>query len=173
MKHVIPILFAAAALASSAAASEPPHISDAETSALYHRIEGQTKPQATTSPDQKFAAVYWQTHPGSYGQNVGRITIHEPGGRVIAQQDLTDYGGRLVAVAHWSPDSRFCVFTTISAGGHSPWRFDPYVFSAADKSFRLLADSLDAVIDPDFSFEPPATACFKTRQQITRLKLHK
>jgi hypothetical protein len=173
MKHLIPILIVAAGLASNAAAQEPPHISDAQNNALYRRIYGQTEPQETSSPDHKLTAVYWQTHPGVYGQNVGAITIHDHDGRIIARNYLTDDGGRLVAVAHWSPDSRFCVFTTISAGGHSPWHFDPYVFSASDLSFRSLNDSVDAVIDPDFHFKSASTVYFTTREQITGLQLQK
>ena len=77
-----------------------------------------------------------------------------------------------MAVARWSPDSKFCVLTTISAGGHSPWQFEPYVFSVASRRFRFLGDgSFEAVINPDFRFAAPATVLFTTRQGTTPLPL--
>ena len=144
--------------------------SEADTNRLYERVIRQIQPLEVISPDKKHTAVYWQTHPGIYGKNCSHIIIRDKTGKIMAEHNLRDHGGRLVAVAHWSPDSRFCIFTTISAGGHSPWQFEPYIYSAADKRFRFLGDSLDAVINPEFRFEPPSTVLFATRQGNISLK---
>ena len=156
----------------SATAQEPPHISDEAVNELYHRVESQRLPQEVASLDHQFRAVYRQTHPGRYGRNFGRVTILDRDGRVLASYLLADNGGRLVAVAHWSPDSKLCVFTTISAGGHSPWQFKPYVFSVASRTFRFLGDSFEAVIDPEFHFAAPDTVLFTTRQGVIPLQLN-
>lgn len=147
-------------------------ISSEATNALYDRIESQHNTQVIASPDGKLKALYRQTHPGVYGHNPGKISIINKGGKVVASHLLIDNGGRLVAVAHWSPDSQFCVFTTISSGGHSPWQFGPYVFSTANGTFRFLGDSFYTVIDPEFHFGPPSTVFFVTRQGAIPLKLN-
>ena len=156
----------------TAAAKESQYLSDEATNAVYDRVESQRQPQAVASPDQQLKAVYRQTHPGVYGLNAGRVAIFDRSGQMLATHVFADLGGRLVAIAHWSPDSKFCVFTTISAGGHSPWHFDPYVFSAASRKFRLLGDgAFAAVIDPEFRVTAPATALFTTRQGTIPLQL--
>jgi hypothetical protein len=153
------------------AAEGPPRISMDDTSALCARIERQTKPQTVVSPNKQFRAVYRQTHPGVYGRNSGRVTIQDRSGRVLASRDLTENGGRLVAVARWSTDSGFCVFTTISAGRHS-WHFDPYIFSVADSSFRIPYSPY-AVINPEFRFASPAIVTFTTSHHPTPIDLHR
>ena len=170
MNPAIPLFFASV-LAAMTAAAEPLHLSEQATSELYERVQSQRQPQQVVSPDQRLRAVYRQTHPGVYGRNAGRVTILDQRGQVLASHILANHGGRLVALARWSLDSRFCVFTTISAGGHSPWQFEPYVFSAASRRFRFLGDSFAAVTDPEFHFLAPATVFFTTRQGVVPLQL--
>jgi Tol biopolymer transport system component len=126
-------LFAMAALLGHALADEPSHISDEDVNRLYDRILNDTAAHEAISPDGKLKAVYRQIHPGIYGCNFGRVAIYNSGKKAVASFDLTDYAGRLVAVARWSPDSRFCVFTTISAGGHSPWHSTLTSFPSATR----------------------------------------
>ena len=172
VKQSLAILVAAVLVVTHANAEEPPHTSDDDINALYARVLDDTAAHTVSSPDGKLKAVYRQMHPGCYGRNFARITIHNSA-KAIASFDLRDYAGRLVAVARWSPDSRFCVFTTVSAGGHSPWHFDPYIFSVRDRSLYSLAGSTDAVIDPEFRFAQPALLIVTTRHRITRVNLHK
>jgi hypothetical protein len=59
---------------------------------------------------------------------------------------------RLNAYASWSPDSRFLVMTTDSAGGHSPWHFETFVFSVSDGTLRQVDPITRPVVRPDFTF---------------------
>ncbi len=68
---------------------------------------------------------------------------------------------RLVAQCSWSPDSRYLVLTTVSAGGHSPWHFNSYVYSVADKSLRYMDDVVGLVGAADFKFVDPHTVSMK------------
>jgi hypothetical protein len=58
----------------------------------------------------------------------------------------------------WSPDSKFLLFTTESAGGHSPWHFRTFAFCIADKSFRDVEPAVGSVMSQKFHFEPPDVA---------------
>ena len=170
--HLMRLIYVAVTLcALSVSAEEPAHISDEASEALICRIRRQIGPQSIGSPNNLLRVVYWQTHPGVYGDNCSRVVIRTSGGQILARHDLEAHGGRLVVLAKWSPDSRFCFFTTTSAGGHSPWQFEPYVFSVADRRFRFLGDTLEAVIDPNFKFEPPATVVLTTSDKIIHLNL--
>ena len=81
---------------------------------------------------------------------------------VIAQHN---FPGRVVSQIRWSPDSQFLLFTTASAGGHSPWHFKTYVYCITDKSFRDLesvaAGSIGAA---QLRFEPPDVAVLQLSQ---------
>jgi hypothetical protein len=59
---------------------------------------------------------------------------------------------RLMAQIKWSPDSRYIVMTTVSAGGHSPWHFCAFVYSVTDGTLRYMDDSIGLVVAPDFKF---------------------
>jgi dipeptidyl aminopeptidase/acylaminoacyl peptidase len=168
-------LFAAIAfmsvLSGCSTASGPARISDRAVNKLYDRILSDSSSHEVISPDGKLKLVYRQVHPGVYGSNFGRVTIYGQDGREVASRDLKENGGRLVAIAKWSPDSKFCVFTTISAGGHSPWQFEPYVFSVQDLKFQFIGNSFDAVIDPQLRFESPHTVLFMIREGIIPMSL--
>ena len=78
---------------------------------------------------------------------------------VIAQHQ---FPLRLVSQIRWSPDSKFLMFTTASSGGHSPWHFKTFLFSAADKSFRDVETAADGSVGaPEFRFEPPDIAVLR------------
>jgi len=68
---------------------------------------------------------------------------------------------RLIAHIEWSPDSRFLVMTTVSAGGHSPWHFKAYVYGVEDGSLRYMDDVIGLVVAADFEFVGPHTAAMK------------
>ncbi len=62
---------------------------------------------------------------------------------------------RIVSKIAWSPDSRFLVLTTVSAGGHSPWHYETYVYAASDRTLRYADEVTGLVLRPGFSFVGP------------------
>lgn len=81
-------------------------------------------------------------------------------GHLYARHDI---GTRLVAELRWSPDSQFVVLTTTSAGGHSPYHFETFVFCVSDKSLRYMDDVTGIVLDSAFHFETPDVAVMTVR----------
>jgi hypothetical protein len=112
------------------------------------------------SPDGHWSVHFRQTAPDSEHGNYGEVTVYRDGRKL-----LTHNLPRLVARAVWSPNSKYCVFTSVNAQGHSPWNFTAYVFSTAHRSaarhgFRRLDDIVGDVTEPDFQFESPDTVIF-------------
>ena len=68
---------------------------------------------------------------------------------------------RLIDHIAWSPDSKFLVMTTYSAGGHSPWHDMSYVYCVDDKSLRYMDDIIGLVVDDKFKFVGPHTVAMK------------
>ena len=98
---------------------------------------------------------YRQTAPDDEWNNWGEVTIYQ-NGRELLKHRLP----RLIARARWSPDGKYCVFTTVNSHGQSPWNFTAYVFSTARHGFRRLDDVVGDVTDPDFQFEAPDIVVF-------------
>jgi len=117
-------------------------------------VEVAPKSATAISPNKSLEARFSQTSPENWRENLGRVVIRK------RKHVLTEhyFGSRLIARAAWSPDSKFCVFTTVSSGGHSPWHFDSYVFRLSDLSFHYMDDVIGCVINPDFAFEAPSIA---------------
>ena len=69
--------------------------------------------------------------------------------------------GRIISQIQWSPDSKYIVMSTVSAGGHSPWHFTSYVYSVDDQSLREMDDIIGEVLDPRFEFVGPHTVKMK------------
>jgi hypothetical protein len=89
-----------------------------------------------------------------------RLIIYDGQGQsptdIIARHDFQQ---RTLAHIAWSPDSKFLVFTTDSSGGHSPWHSKAFLYSAPDRSFRFMDESIGSVLNPgEFHFEPPDIA---------------
>jgi dipeptidyl aminopeptidase/acylaminoacyl peptidase len=119
------------------------------------------------SPDKKFVAVERRIPDSDEpsrldldGFTVFICTAEDGIQRsVIAQHTFPE---RLVSQIRWSPDSQFLLFTTASAGGHSPWHFKTYAFYVADKSFRDVESAAGGSVGAaDFRFEPPDIAVLK------------
>ena len=148
----------------------------AEETGLWDRVLKGATAREAVSPDGELRAVWRQSHPNVYGHNFGKVAIYDRLGRVVARGLFGEHGGRLVANAKWTPDSPFCVFTTSSAGGHSPWHYDPYIFCIAERRFFSLEDATDdfeGVIDWRFSFPSFHVVRFITRQGSVRIDLRK
>ena len=119
-------------------------------------LDGVPARQTITSPDGTLTAVAVQTRqPWSDPDNVSLVQIRDSRDRVLAK---ATFGERIVVRAQWSPDSRYCVFTTANAQGHSPWHQHSYVFCRSDRSFRYMDEVVGSIIEHDFKFEAPATA---------------
>ncbi|MDB6079564.1 MAG: hypothetical protein JWO82_3311 [Akkermansiaceae bacterium] len=117
-------------------------------------------PVEVQSPDQKWTAVVRRAPsddaPWTKDQDHFVLTIFSAkdgpyGERVFRYSS----GPRQVANLRWSPDAKFAVMTTVSSGGHNPYRFDTYVYAVADRSLRIMADvsTERQVGDSDFKFE--------------------
>ena len=68
---------------------------------------------------------------------------------------------RLFAEIEWSPNSKFIVMTTVSAGGHSPWHFKSYVYCVEDNTLRYMDDVIGLVVAAKFEFVGPHTVAMK------------
>jgi hypothetical protein len=107
------------------------------------------------SPNQHWRVHFRQTAPDDEWNNWGEVTVYRDG-RKLLKHRLP----RLVARAAWSPDSKYCVFTTVNSHGHSAWNFTAYVFSRARRAFRRLDDVVGDVTEPTFRFEAPDVVVF-------------
>jgi hypothetical protein len=117
---------------------------------------------ARVMPDR----VYIQRHDLD-GVAVAIFRVGSQGPSVIARQD---FRGLLIRTIEWSPDSKFLLFTTSSAGGHSAWHAAAFLFNIADDSFRDVDAAIGSVASPKFRFEPPdvATMVVKKRRNAGR-----
>jgi hypothetical protein len=104
------------------------------------------------SPNHDWKVRFRQAAPDDEWKNCGEVTVYHHGRKV-----LRHCIPRLVSRAAWSPDSKYCVFTTINVHGHQAWSYAGVVFSTADHSFRWLDDAVGSINAPDFHFEPPDT----------------
>ena len=115
------------------------------------------------SPD----GLYWATikiipdENGRSDLDTGRLLIARQSGPGKESMYVSYDIERLIAHIEWSPDSKFLVMTTVSAGGHSPWHFNSYVYCVEDKSLRYMDDVIGLVVDPKFEFVGPHTVTMK------------
>jgi hypothetical protein len=98
-----------------------------------------------------------------------KITVFRRGrdgkpGQILAS---TAIGGCFLQCAHWSPDSQFLLFTTsLARGAHGGWHFDPFVYCAADHSFRSgLEGKSGDVVAAEFRFDSPDIAVLTVRDE--------
>lgn len=122
------------------------------------------------SPDRLYMAatriipddvVIWRTD-----LDTGRLVVvrlisgpepNDPNDDTYVRYDIR----RLIAHIEWSPDSKFLVMTTVSAGGHSPWHFESYVYCLNDTSLRKMDDVIGPVLDARFEFVGPHSVKMK------------
>lgn len=120
----------------------------------------------SNSPDGRYmvairiipdAVVVWRTDLDTGRLIVVRLNSgpepNDPNDDTYVRYDLR----RIIAQIKWSPDSKFLVMTTVSAGGHSPWHFESYVYCVNDKSLREMDDVIGLVVDAKFKFVGPHT----------------
>jgi len=116
------------------------------------------------SPDKTLLATIRRLHADEDEKYPGllRVTVFRraPDGTPGQKLASTDIGGRILQVAHWSPDSQFFLFTTsLSGGAHGGWHYTPFLYCAADQSFRSgLEEVVGNVLASEFGFESPDLA---------------
>jgi hypothetical protein len=91
------------------------------------------------------------------------ITSRELGSR--AEFPMTSRGGgngRYVLKSEWTPDSKFFVFSTFSAGAHSSWNFETFVYSVDANKFVSVDEKVRSVTDEAFQLLPPHTLQVET-----------
>ena len=122
-----------------------------------------------TSPDKTFLAAERRVPETDMVQRLDldgtRVVISslDRSGAITAVYGQHDFPGRLVSSIQWSPDSKFLLFTTASAGGHSPWHFQTFLFVVADKTFRDVDALVGPVTAPKPLFTPPDVVTLKVR----------
>lgn len=105
----------------------------------------QTKPYV--SPHNGLRALIVAVGPES------RVDIRSSVGGLLRQRDFTSSDqthGEVVGHAEWTADGRFFVFTTSSSGGHQPWHFATYFYSARRNRFYSV-DAIVGAIISDFT----------------------
>lgn len=116
------------------------------------------------SPDNNLIATIHHVPGGEEKNDPGelRLVVSRRGRNGAPAQKIasTDITGRMVRFAHWSPDSQFLLFTTsLTTGAHGGGHFEPFIYCAADHSFRYgLELKSGNVVAPDFRFDPPDIA---------------
>lgn len=108
-------------------------------------------PQSFRSPDRSLVAkvtALKQLH--KYGGNPSAIQIINGYGHVLARRDHSIFPnqGLIVCKAGWTKDSRFFVYETSEAGGHSPWHSPTFFYSRKKHRFYSLDAALQAFGDP-------------------------
>lgn len=132
---------------------------------------GEEVPLSYPSPDGEWKAVVVplgrevgatkvenQSEQGTPLEYECRVEVYTRRGRKVWEQDFSspDHDhGRGVAFARWSPDSSYFVFSTVSSGGHHPWQFFTYVYSAGGSGLHLLDSLVGAVVRQKFTMAAP------------------
>jgi hypothetical protein len=123
-------------------------------------IPHEAKPIVTlTSPDWHLIAIARSPIPDTtvpdYQDADGTLLfIRGPnrGDQIIAHRF---FSGRFISKMMWSPDSQFIVLCSESAGGHSPWHFNSYLWSRDDRKFRSIDFRAGPVVSDELRFTAP------------------
>jgi len=110
----------------------------------------ETGKQEIASPDGKFMAQI-VSKEAEFTEDGVTVISRESGSQ--AEFAMTSQGGgngRYVLKSEWSSDSKFLVFSTFSAGGHSGWNFKTFVYSVDANKFVSVDEKVRAVTDENF-----------------------
>lgn len=129
--------------------------------------------QEFRSPDGKLVALVQAVGVKKFGRGESCIEIRSSMGlvksRTCYQSDDGEHGAGLERAA-WTPDSQFFVYSTSSSGGHQPWAFPTYFYSALDDRTRLLDDFVGPITEPEFSVMVPDVVSTVTWGSVTARK---
>jgi hypothetical protein len=127
------------------------------------------KPRFFTSPDKATLASVLAVDKSlnATPDMESNVVIRFPDGATLASKDYSSpdgANGYYVLNAKWSPDSQFFVFSTMSSGGHSPWSFPIWVYSAGKKQFASFSEMINGspTISGTFTIAKPHTLNART-----------
>jgi len=122
------------------------------------------KPRTFTSPDKKTIASVLAVDKSlnATPDMESNVVLRSSAGATLASKDYSSpdgANGYYVLNAKWSPDSQFFVFGMMSSGGHSPWSFPIWVYSAGKKQFASFSDMINGspTISGTFTIAKPHT----------------
>ena len=110
------------------------------------------------SPNKALCAHIREVGKHAPPLNESQVDILDAHGHVLASKSFKSADGehgRSVAKSSWTPNSRFFVFSTASSGGHSPWHWQTYFYSAKSNSFKELDDTTGPIIKENFQITAP------------------
>jgi hypothetical protein len=171
--------------AKAEASKKQPVANPSQTNAPAQAQAGkQTSPDCTSdsknvwseaSPDKRLlATIRFVPDPEQkqWATDELKVTVFRRGRDGKSRQIVasTTIVNRFLQCAHWSPDSQFLLFTTsLSRGAHSGWHSTPFVYRAADRSFKIDVEEVSGtVIDPEFHFESPDIAVLTVLDEDAR-----
>jgi hypothetical protein len=105
-----------------------------------------------TSPDGAVRAIVTTDAAGE-----SQVQFQAAPQRVLLKRDERSQDhehGHGIAHAAWTPDSHFCVVSTVATGGHQPWARPMWVYSRAGNRVIELW-KLGVVATGDFALKPP------------------
>ena len=116
-------------------------------------------PQIIEAPNRSLRAVIY---PADISLDAtpdmeSRVVIRTQRGDTVLSKDHSSPRGANGHYVHrgvWSPDSQYFVYSLVSSGGHSPWSFPMWVFSAKRGQFARFSDMIGnrPTLSGDFSF---------------------
>ena len=74
-----------------------------------------------------------------------RVVVRGRNGDTIMSKDHSSprgANGHYIYRGAWTPDSQYFVYSLVSSGGHSPWSFPIWVFSAKRAQFARFSDMI-------------------------------
>ena len=104
-------------------------------------------PQILEAPNRALRAVIYSADISldATPDMESRIVIRGHNGDTVTSKDHSSprgMNGHYVYRGVWSPDSQYFVYSLISSGGHSPWSFPIWVFSAKRMQFARFSDMI-------------------------------
>jgi hypothetical protein len=155
------------------AAVLPPRAALADAPCSGHQLLPQPRPQGScqnvkprtfTSPDKKTIASVLAVDKSlnATPDMESNVVLRSSAGATLSAKDYSSpdgANGYYVLNAKWSPDSQFFVFSMMSSGGHSPWSFPIWVYSATKKRFASFSDMINGspTISGTFMIAKPHT----------------
>lgn len=154
-------------------ASALPRTAFADTPCSGHQLLSQPRPQGScksvkrstfTSPDKTLIASVQAVDKSlnATPDMESNVVIRSSAGATVASKNYSSPGGAngyYVLNAKWSPDSQYFTYSMMSSGGHSPWSFPIWVYSAKKKLFASFSDMIGGspTVSGDFTIAEPHT----------------
>lgn len=116
-------------------------------------------PQIIEAPNRAHRAVIYPANISldATPDMESRVVIRTQRGDTVMSKDHASprgTNGHYVYRGAWSPDSQYFVYSLVSSGGHSPWSWPIWVFSAKRGQFARFGDMIGnrPTLSGDFTF---------------------